>query len=282
MPTATFDPRCVPDDLRALGWSVAVHNDYRLNGTHHTFWLLSKGNQCRKGEGHTDAEALDQIRTELKLPIPAGPAPGPAALKEDRTHLRAPIPRNPLRAGLLGLLKVFGLPAAQVALVADSPANNFRPRSHSAPEPLNQRDILNALERQIASLEHEADRLAGAMNYDAEFPGEDARMLRQVADLISSNRIHFLVTPDPMDAPLPCPIQIGHIKFGAGVPLSVLHQHAKRMYSLAYGEDADDVANEPLEVRKARGDAVLARLRSSSLETDPCLVPGPSAARPPL
>jgi hypothetical protein len=54
-----------PDDLRALGWSVAVHNDYRLNGVRHTFWLMTKGNECLKGEGITDAEALDRIRDQL-------------------------------------------------------------------------------------------------------------------------------------------------------------------------------------------------------------------------
>lgn len=51
-----------PDDLRALGWAVAVHNDYRLNGDAHTFWLLTKGDRCVKGEGRTDAEALNMIR----------------------------------------------------------------------------------------------------------------------------------------------------------------------------------------------------------------------------
>jgi len=62
---AATEPKALPDDLRALGWSVAVHNDYRLNGTRHTFWLLTRGNECRKGEGNTDAEALDQIRAAL-------------------------------------------------------------------------------------------------------------------------------------------------------------------------------------------------------------------------
>lgn len=30
-----------PDDLRAKGWSVAVHNDYRLGGKRMTFWLFT-------------------------------------------------------------------------------------------------------------------------------------------------------------------------------------------------------------------------------------------------
>ena len=41
---------------------MAVHNDYRLNGTPHTFRLFMKGDRCVKGEGETDLEALDQIR----------------------------------------------------------------------------------------------------------------------------------------------------------------------------------------------------------------------------
>lgn len=53
------------DDLRALGWSVAVHNDYRLNGEPHTFWLFTKGTRCLKGEGRTDAEALAQVRRQV-------------------------------------------------------------------------------------------------------------------------------------------------------------------------------------------------------------------------
>jgi hypothetical protein len=51
-----------PDDLREKGWSVAVHNDYRLNDESWTFWLFTKGYQCAKGEGRTDAEALNEVR----------------------------------------------------------------------------------------------------------------------------------------------------------------------------------------------------------------------------
>jgi hypothetical protein len=42
---------------------VAVHNDYRLNGIQHTFWLMTKGEIALKGEGRTDLEALQQINT---------------------------------------------------------------------------------------------------------------------------------------------------------------------------------------------------------------------------
>jgi hypothetical protein len=46
--------------LRAAGWAVAVHNDYRLGGESFTFWLFTKGNHFVKGEGSTDADALAQ------------------------------------------------------------------------------------------------------------------------------------------------------------------------------------------------------------------------------
>jgi hypothetical protein len=55
-----------PDDLRAAGWSVAVHNDYRLNGESMTFWLFTHGSFAVKGEGRTDAEALDEVREQIR------------------------------------------------------------------------------------------------------------------------------------------------------------------------------------------------------------------------
>jgi hypothetical protein len=71
-----------PDDIRALGWTVAVHNDYRLNGEPHTFWLFTKPNPtftpgnpfggydcCVKGEGKTDAEALNAVRERLDIQV---------------------------------------------------------------------------------------------------------------------------------------------------------------------------------------------------------------------
>jgi hypothetical protein len=51
--------------LRGSGWMVAVHNDYRLNGVNHTFWLLTKGNRFIKGEGLTDEEALDSAFDQI-------------------------------------------------------------------------------------------------------------------------------------------------------------------------------------------------------------------------
>jgi hypothetical protein len=47
-------------DLRAAGWQVALHNDYRLDGRGRTFWRLVQPSSGRfvDGEGDTDAEAL--------------------------------------------------------------------------------------------------------------------------------------------------------------------------------------------------------------------------------
>ncbi|MCE9642894.1 MAG: hypothetical protein K8Q97_01065 [Candidatus Andersenbacteria bacterium] len=57
----------VPDDIRAAGWMVAVHNDYRLNGELYTFWLFTKDDRAVKGEGKSDAEALNEIRRKLTI-----------------------------------------------------------------------------------------------------------------------------------------------------------------------------------------------------------------------
>lgn len=49
-------------DLRSRGWSVAVHNDYRLRGEAFTFWLFTHPNgKWAKGEGRSDQEALRQV-----------------------------------------------------------------------------------------------------------------------------------------------------------------------------------------------------------------------------
>jgi hypothetical protein len=59
------------DDLRKRGLTVAVHNDYRRDGVRHTFWLvtweLTPDGVIRafKGEGETDAIALDLIRAQF-------------------------------------------------------------------------------------------------------------------------------------------------------------------------------------------------------------------------
>lgn len=55
----------LPDDLRKQGWTVAVHNDYRQDGISHTFWLFTNGDRAIRGEGKSDAEALNNIRDAL-------------------------------------------------------------------------------------------------------------------------------------------------------------------------------------------------------------------------
>lgn len=70
MTTRTF----TADDLRNQGWTVAVHNDYRLHGEAHTFWMFTKGDRALKGEGRTDQEALAQIVAQIDAPgeVPVG------------------------------------------------------------------------------------------------------------------------------------------------------------------------------------------------------------------
>lgn len=51
--------------LRNAGWRVAVHNEYRLKGKDYTFWLLTKGDLCAKGEGRDDDEALKNVEAEV-------------------------------------------------------------------------------------------------------------------------------------------------------------------------------------------------------------------------
>lgn len=50
------------NDLRDRGWAVAVHNDYRQNESFHTFWLFTKWVYAAKGEGLTDAMALERVQ----------------------------------------------------------------------------------------------------------------------------------------------------------------------------------------------------------------------------
>ncbi len=53
-------------DLRARGWRVAVHNDYRLDDKWCTFWLLThESGRGVKGEATSDAEALALARAAI-------------------------------------------------------------------------------------------------------------------------------------------------------------------------------------------------------------------------
>lgn len=52
--------------IRARGWAVGVHNDYRSNGVPSTFWMFTKGDFCVRGEGPNDEIALAIVRREIE------------------------------------------------------------------------------------------------------------------------------------------------------------------------------------------------------------------------
>lgn len=54
------------DVVRSLGWVVAVHNDYYLDGVFHTFWLFTKGDRFVKGEATSDEEAIRLAFAQIK------------------------------------------------------------------------------------------------------------------------------------------------------------------------------------------------------------------------
>lgn len=55
--------------LRKDGWTVAVHNDYRLDGHTHTFWLFTHpSGRWLKGEGKTDGIALRSCMVQAAHP----------------------------------------------------------------------------------------------------------------------------------------------------------------------------------------------------------------------
>lgn len=61
-------------DLREAGWSVAAHNDYRLNGKQMTFWLFT--HECGlyiKGEGETDFAALAECDRQARKAFAPSP-----------------------------------------------------------------------------------------------------------------------------------------------------------------------------------------------------------------
>ena len=54
-----------PQDIRAMGWYVAAHNDYKLYGEPRTFWFFRKNGRCIKGDGLSDTKALNDVRAAL-------------------------------------------------------------------------------------------------------------------------------------------------------------------------------------------------------------------------
>jgi hypothetical protein len=79
---AAFD---LLSEIRSLGLSVAVHNDYRLNGEAYTFWLFTDVNgMSYKGEGKTDHKALTRVIMSMKSTQPsAAPAEAAAAGQDE-------------------------------------------------------------------------------------------------------------------------------------------------------------------------------------------------------
>jgi hypothetical protein len=65
-------------EMRAKGWTVAVHNDYRLNGQPMTFWLFTHEASERfvKGEGPTDWAAVKQALAAARRLLDAPPGVG--------------------------------------------------------------------------------------------------------------------------------------------------------------------------------------------------------------
>lgn len=58
-------PSITADDIRSMGWRVAIHNDYWVNGKWYTFWLFTKGQMCAKGAGRADSEALEEVHKQV-------------------------------------------------------------------------------------------------------------------------------------------------------------------------------------------------------------------------
>ena len=53
--------------LRSAGWTVAVHNDYRIGSRLFTFWLFTHPDgRYFKGEGASDIEALMAVLRQVE------------------------------------------------------------------------------------------------------------------------------------------------------------------------------------------------------------------------
>lgn len=105
------------DTLRAAGWQVAVHNDYKLNGVPMTFWLFTHSNgRWVKGEGETDDEALDEAAHNAAMSMNE-----PVRMQEPkigRPHIDLQGARKAVVEAekLAGLLAVEGSPDVQLAV----------------------------------------------------------------------------------------------------------------------------------------------------------------------
>jgi len=61
--SATRLARSLPDDIRAAGWQLLLHQDTATG----VQWLFVKGTKSVRVEAPTDREALDQVRAELEI-----------------------------------------------------------------------------------------------------------------------------------------------------------------------------------------------------------------------
>jgi hypothetical protein len=111
--TRAVDPS-KPDDIRAEGWAVAVHNDYRLAGVPHTFWLFTKGDHAVKGEGKSDSEALSKVRLAL--------------------YKRQALGAKPSTLTMFGMVGVSEI--ARKAGVTTAAVSNWRARHNDFPAPI--------------------------------------------------------------------------------------------------------------------------------------------------
>lgn len=69
--------------MRRDGWMIAVHNDYRLNGVPHTFYLFT--HPCgvwAKGEGTSDVEAICEASAQAEARKKQAKAAGLWSAKE--------------------------------------------------------------------------------------------------------------------------------------------------------------------------------------------------------
>ena len=103
--------------LRDMGWSIAIHNDYKLNGLPYTFWLFTHpSGHWVKGEGATDEDALcDCLREAFvaMLRAPHASADGDHAVESIRTNVGVILKEiDRLRAGL-----------KEIASMGDGPFN---------------------------------------------------------------------------------------------------------------------------------------------------------------
>lgn len=155
--------------LREAGWSVAVHNDYRLLDAPHTFWLFTHANgRWIKGEGRTDTEALAEAQSALRASEHAEPVQVTDADREAACSYLSEI------AGLRGNDAVTEIRDDHPTLRSFA-AHRAQGRAEAEAEIARRFDhIRSDLNNIVRALEDEGDRIyLGSTN--------DADELRQIA-----------------------------------------------------------------------------------------------------